>query len=388
ANPPAIEAAARSLIALDEDGPLAPGAKLSRALAAHLRGDRPAARETLESLADDDDTPIGQYARGVLRGPGYGDADALAAAERSHRLAVARYVALGATSGRSALHGATQLAAYGASGAQTLGITNAIGILVRAYRAWRHDPAPNEEVIRRGEAYLARHPNAAAADEVHARLATAYERAERYDRALLHVHAMTDPDPDDVERLEEKLAESMLARARESDADPALLAAIAAHFPESDAGETAREALEKRLALGDMTLTREQLERHRDLLGPDGLDLPPGLLDGDAANGELASDGITLRGTELQLHLLPERDGEAQLERRTLDVAEAQPLYATAETLLYREALAHDTRTKDRGRFEDYVPFFVTGTVGDSGVSMYPGIKLRPYDQRHSERYR
>jgi hypothetical protein len=136
-----------------------------------------------------------------------------------------------------------------------------------------------------------------------------------------------------------------------------------------------------------MTLTREQLDRHRDLLGPDGLDLAPGLLDGDQANGELASDGITLRGTELELHLEPEHDGKSQLERRTLDSEAVRPMYAAAETILYREALAHDERGEERGRFEDYVPFFITGTFGDSGVSMYPGIKLRPYDQAHSDRY-
>jgi len=387
ADPAGIDAAAEDVRRLDDDGPLVPGAELSRALACDLRGQRTRARETLEDL-EDDDTPVGQYAAGVLAGPGYGEADALAAAERRHRTAVARYVALGGTSGTAALHGATQLAAYGASGAQSLGITNAIGLLVRAYRAWRHDPAPNDAVITRGEAYLARHPDAPDRDDVHAQLARAYERAERYDRALLHVHAMSTPDPDEIAGLEEKLADEMLARARQSDADPALLAAVATRLPGTDAAETARKALEKRRELGDLTITREQLERHLDLLGPKGLDLAPGLLDGDEANGELASDGMTLRGDVLELHLEPEHDGEAKLERRTLDDDAAGPMYAAAETLLYREALARDERTEERGGLEDYVPFFVTGTFGDSGVSMYPGIKLRPYDDAHAERYR
>ena len=142
--------------------------------------------------------------------------------------------------------------------AQSLGITNAIGLLARAYRAWRHDPAPNDAVVARGEAYLARHPDADDRDDVHARLATAYERAERYDRALLHVRAMRTPDLDEVEDLEDKLADQMLERARRSDADPALLAAVATHFPSTDAAETARTALEKRIAHGDLTLSREQ----------------------------------------------------------------------------------------------------------------------------------
>jgi hypothetical protein len=386
ADPPRIDRTAVALERLDDDGPLAPGAQLSRAVALDLRGQRAAAQDELEDLADDA-TPIGQYATGVLTGPGFGEAEALADAERAHRTKVARYVALGGTTGTNALQSAAHVAAYGVSGVQSLGISNAIGLLARAYRAWRHDPAPNDTVIARGETYLVRHPGASDRDEVRDRLATAYERAERYDRALLHVRAMTDPDLDDVERLEDKLADQMLERARRSDADPALLVAVATHFPSTDAAETARTALEKRLAQSGMTLTREQLEHHPDLLGPDGLDLAPGLLDGREANGELASDGIALRATELELHLENTDDGEPQLERRTLDVPAARRVYAAGETLLYREALARKDAGEERGRFEDYIPFFVTGTFGDSGVNMYPGIKLRPYDDAHPERY-
>jgi hypothetical protein len=388
ADPPGIDAAAEHLVALDDDGPLVPGAELSRALASDLRGDRPAARKELDHLSDDD-TPVGQYAAGVLSGPGYGEANALAAAERPHRRAVARYVALGGQNGTTTLHGVTQLAAYGADGAQSLGITNAIGLLVRSYRAWRHDaaPHPNENVITQGETYLARHPNAPDSDEVHAQLATAYERAERYDRALLHVRAMKNPDPKEILRIEDKLGDAMLTRARKSDADPALLTAIAAHLPATDAAKTAREALDKRVAQGDMTITREQLDRHRDLVGPDGLDLAPGLLDGDPSNGELATDGITLRGTDLELHLEPEHDGKSQSEHLTLDENDAGSTYVACVTLLYREALAKNEHDEEHGRFEDYVPFFLNGTVGDSGINVSPGIKLRPYDQTHSDRY-
>jgi hypothetical protein len=386
ADPPRIDGAAAALERLDDDGPLAPGAELSRALAAHLRGQPAVARDDLEDVADDD-TPIGQYAAGVLAGPGFGEGDALADAERAHRLKVARYVALGGTSGTTALQGAAHIAAYGVAGAQSLGITNAIGLLARAYRAWRRDPASNDTVIARGETYLVRHPDAPDRDEVRSQLATAYERAERYDRALLHVRAMRDPDLDEVEHLEDKLADQMLERARRTDADPALLAAIATHFPSTDAAETARTALDKRIAQGGMTLTREQLEAHPDLLGPDGLDLAPGLLDGKEFNGELASDGMSLKGTELELHMEDAGADTPRVDRRTLDVPAARRVYAGAETLLYREALARREEGEERGRFEDYIPFFVTGTFGDSGVNMYPGIKLRPYDDAHPERY-
>jgi hypothetical protein len=293
-------------------------------------------------------------------------------------------VALGGTSGSTALQSAAHLAAYGVAGAQSLGIANAIGLLTRAYRAWRHDPVPNDTVIARGEELLMRHPTAPDRDAVRAQLATAYERAQRYDRALLYARAATTPDLDDVERLEKKLADQMLEQARRADADPALLVAVATHFPSTDAAETARTALDKLKEQGDMTLTREQLERHPDLLGPDGLDLAPGLLDGKRANGELADDGLTLHGTELALHLEASDDGDPTVERRTLELPAARRAYAAAETVLYQEALARREDGQERGRFEDYVPFFVTGTFRRQRCQHVPEHQAAPVRRRTS----
>jgi hypothetical protein len=379
ADPAEIRSAAERLIELDDDGPLVPGARLSMALA-HAR-----VEDALRDLRDDD-TPVGQYAAGLLDGPGFVEAAALVAAERRHRAGVARFVALGGVSGTTSLKGAAHLAAYGAAGAQSLGIGNAIGMLARAYRAWRHDPIPNDAIIARGEEYLARNPVAADRDRVRERLATAYERAQRFDRALLHLRATEDPDADDVARLEKKLGRQMLERARADDGDPALLAAIVEHLPGTDAADTAREALETARA-GGLSIGREELARHPDLLGPDGLDLAPGLLDGNGDNGEIADEGIALRAGALELSL--EADGdEPRLDRRALDAGAIRRAYAAAESLLYREALARPREGDERGRFEDYVPFFITGTVGQSGVNVYPGIKLRPHDSDHPERYR
>ena len=96
---------------------------------------------------------------------------------------------------------------------------------------------------------------------------------------------------------------------------------------------------------------------------------------------------MSLKGTELELRMEDAGADTPRVDRRTLDVPAARRVYAGAETLLYREALARREEGEERGRFEDYIPFFVTGTFGDSGVNMYPGIKLRPYDDAHPERY-
>src|SRR5207248_1035649 len=79
--------------------------------------------------------------------------------------------------------------------AESFGIFNLLGVLTRAWSAWRRDPVSNQAIIDRGEAFLARALHAPDAPAVHARLADAYERAGNYERALLHYRATPDPDP-------------------------------------------------------------------------------------------------------------------------------------------------------------------------------------------------
>jgi hypothetical protein len=115
------------------------------------------------------------------------------AAERHHTRNVAKYVIFGGIDGRNALYTAAEFGAQGAQAGTSLGIVNVIGIATRAWHAWRNDPVSNQEVIDRGEELLARNPEGAEAKEVHARLATTYERAGNYERALMYRRAAGDP---------------------------------------------------------------------------------------------------------------------------------------------------------------------------------------------------
>src|SRR5207247_9603472 len=141
--------------------------------------------------------------------------------------------------------------APGAEAAGWFGIFNVIGLLTRAWQAWRHDPVSNQVIIDRGEAFLARAPHAPDAPAVHARLADAYERAGNYERALLHYRATPDPDPKRIERLESKAADKLLADAERGGGNPVLLSGIVRHFGATAAADKARTHLRYRRPPGD-----------------------------------------------------------------------------------------------------------------------------------------
>lgn len=376
-DPAEMMAAAQAFVQRHPDSRHRPAATLAVAVARDLGGHRDAAEQALREVADDD-TGAGRIATAMLDTPRFRRLDGLAAAERKHSREVAEFVLVGGgLDGRTALYTASQLGAQGIQAAESFGIFNVIGMLTRAWSAWWKDPASNQAIIDEGERFLALEPDAAEASEVHERLATAYERAGVYDRALLHYRAVDRPDPERVAALEERIAERLLENAQKTAGEPALLAALVRHYPETDAGKKAREALEAMPRPGQLPLSRELLAADPTLLGPTGLDLDVALLDGRVENGELADAGVTVMPRVLRLALRDPGGGEDRTEDRTLTAEAYTRARAAAESALYAAALSKDPSAGEVGRFERYVPFFIAGTAGEGGVSIAPGLKLR-----------
>jgi len=383
----AILTAAQGLLGGHPDSDLAPGARLAVAVARERAGHPEDARRALEDAADDDGSP-GRLAAAMLDDPRYAPLDGLAAAERAHTADVVRYVVLGGASGRTAIYGAAQLGAQGAQAAQSLGIFNVIGMATRGWRAWRNDPASNETIIERGEALLAREPDAAEAPQVHERLATAYARAGNYERAIMHVRAMPAPDGDRLAALEAKLAAKLVEDVQGSPAERLLLAAIARHFPATDAAGEAEERLAALPAGGEIRLDRAMLAAHPGLLGPGALDLEPPLLDGDRHNGELAERGLALLPGALRLALVDTGESGEREETRPLSAEQAARALAAVEDAFYARLLTREDREPETGRYERWIPVFLSGSVGEDGVSVTPGIKLRRYRSEDPTLYR
>lgn len=372
-----IEAASR-FRERHEDSPFVPSARYALAVARHLGGHTDEGRAALTELAEDDDSSAGRHAAAILASADYSRLDAIRDAERQHGRGVVKYVLLGdRLDGRTALYSAAQFGAEGLHAAQSFGIFNVIGVVTRAWQTWRKDPVSNQTIIDRGEEFLAREPNSSEAADVHARLADAYERAGVFDRALLHYRATPEPSEKRITKLESAMADHLLEEAEKDDNNAVLLTGIVDHYPSTKAAEKARKRLADRPAEGELVLDREVLLAHPALLAPDALDLDARLLDGDRDNGELADGGVSLVNGELRLKL--RADGDDRIETRTPAVEAYRRARGAAQEALYSRMLTADRRDPDVGKYERYVPIYLQGTVQDSGVYVYPGVKMRRY---------
>jgi hypothetical protein len=153
---------------------------------------------------------------------------------------------------------------------------------------------------------------------------------------------------------------------------------VAHYYPATDAAEKAQAELKKLPRAGELPLSRDLLLAHPRALGPSALALDPALFDGDLANGELADAGVTVRPGALLLKLRDPDADEDRIETRPLDDESYERSRAAAEAVLYAAALSAKPDAGEVGRYERYVPFFLTGSVGEEGLSIAPGLKLRP----------
>jgi tetratricopeptide (TPR) repeat protein len=376
---PAMMSAAQTFTSRHPDSHHDDAATLTVAVARDLAGHRAAASEALHEIAGNKTGP-GRIATAMLESPRFHGLDGMDDAELRHARDVAQYVLIGGgVSGKDVLYTASQVGAQGLQAAESFGIFNVIGVITRAWTAWRKDPASNQAIIDEGERFLVREPDSPEVSDVHERLATAYERAGKYDRALFHYRATARPDPERIGKLEEKIAEQLWENAQKSDGEPALLAAIVEYYPTTDTAEKARKALKEYPRSGEVKLSREVLLGHPSLLGPTALDLSPVLLDGKLDNGELADAGVTVSPSTLVLTLRDPKGGDDMTERRPLSPEAYARARAAGEGALYASTLTTDPKAKEVGSLERYIPFFIAGEVGEEGsVSIAPGLKLRP----------
>src|SRR5262249_30217670 len=147
------------------------GATLAVGVARDLSGHHGDAATALATIAHDRSGPR-RVAAALLHSPRLHPFGDLQAAEQHHARSVAEYVLVGGgPDGRTMLYTASRMGAQGLQGAESFGVFNVIGLLTRAWHAWRKDPVSNQAIIDAGEHLLDDEPDTPKASEVHARLA-------------------------------------------------------------------------------------------------------------------------------------------------------------------------------------------------------------------------
>jgi hypothetical protein len=379
ADPPAIRSAADELRRRHPKSELTDETAYAETVAADLDGEHEMAITAMRRLAGESGN-MGRHAAVLLDDPAYDRFAGVRAALARHRRARLRYVLFGSRPNpRTALYGAAQLGASGLRAAESLGILNVVALTMRAVRAWRHDPISNRPIIVAGEALLDREPRSPHRSEVREVLAAAYARERDYGRALFHYRRTEHPRPRRVRRLTAQLADGLLETALATptaERRRVLLTLVERGYPDTGAAVKARAALAELGAPegSDLTIAVGRLRDHPGL--STRLGLPVQWVDGVDANGEVAPPGVRLLPPDGAIVALATPAGTRD-ERLELDADRLTALVAALSEAAYQDAAAQASAEGGSRGLERFIPIFVQGSVGESGISLYPGIKPR-----------
>jgi hypothetical protein len=298
-----VSGAADALLAADPKGPLSDEARFAKAVHLGEAGDEAEMWSLLEKLADANDarSNLARHARALVEQPEQNPYRAFREARSDDRAAQLGWVLFGPLARGPRNLDLPRPLEWIADAPNALESIVSMPNRLLTYpwlRPWPFGRKPAWHARR----YLERDPAGAHAEEVRDWLRDLEERRGNYLAAFRIAESSSKADPDDLAELGERASEQMLEAAkRESRPDyrRAMLRQVVTDFPGTPAGHEAGHLV--RLDVSAATPQRIRVSRgflleNPSLTGPQGLGLRPGLLDGEASNGELHPEGVSFVG--------------------------------------------------------------------------------------------
>jgi hypothetical protein len=227
--------------------------------------------------------------------------------------------------------------------------------------------------------YLEHHPEGAHASEVRTWLREYEDARGNAVAAVALAEGAADVEEKDLAKLRERAAEQLVAasgKERTRAGRGRLLLMTAERFPETEAAAEARETVAKMIERATpqrITVSRQYLVENRELAGPRGFALPPGMLDDNYANGELHADGISLIGgrwIELAYVGAEGKDGESEIRRTEVGRDHLARIVALLEeSAIHRARVDRDANFDAHAKRETFFERARLGLAGDPAQS-------------------
>jgi hypothetical protein len=345
-----VEAEAAELSLRDPDGPLADEARYSLAIAHGEAGRETQMWDVLEELADESPAQVNmaRHAAALARDPRRNPWAAFREARWRDRRNRSLWVLVGpfyAGPRERQLPQALEWALDAPTIAESV-----MSFPVRMLQLpWLPSLPSLAPVAVSARDYLARHPSGEHAPEVRDWLVEYEGDRGNWIGALAVAQTSPEADLSEIDRLRRLAGTQALdaaSRERNRDLRIGMLRLIPERFPGTPAVEVADARLRAEVehaSAQSIRLSRGFLLENPRVAGPHGLGLAPGLLDGNASNGELHPEGVSLRGGRLlEVCTIAPGGDETQAPQRaqeTLSPAQLARLVSEVEEADLRNSL-------------------------------------------------
>ncbi|MCX6355175.1 MAG: tetratricopeptide repeat protein [Candidatus Aureabacteria bacterium] len=373
---------AEAFISRYPKSPYIPYALYAVAVAHDMQGEPEKAKKIMRGIASKyRRTHIGRRTAVYLSDPEYNLQMAFQSSQKDRAAKTTKYIALGPEFVKSnVMLGTSRIITQGLQSFQSLGTFNLMALLIRGVNSVTQNPVSDQEIIDTGITYLRRYPNSPVAPDVHIILAKAYAKRQNFSKAVYHFAASGKVSEKKLDSLREKAASQYLefAKATENSEEKVrCYETILDEYPRTKAAAKAigELALLEKSEKPIFEIDKKTLAENPIVFSLTALHIGPHLLDGDVENGELAPRGLHSRRHGKITLVYKEENGERE-ETFDIDYPTYRALKAFAEEVEYRKSIG-DIKTAGAK-----VPVEFRGTVGDSGVFVYPRLKIREYQEK------
>jgi len=361
------------------------------AIAYDIQGKKEKAFERFQRLANEEEYSNMRYhAQMLLKSPEYNPYGAFVEENKKFNKESTRYVLTGQRTYKTSLHLTLSSAVYQRAGAfGNLGAFFLLDMTIRAIAVNFKNPIEVDPLAMLAEQVLKKSHNENEREEVIFTMAKREERAADFQKAIEYLNSSIYDYSYEIQKLQNKLAKNIYLYAKDNQdtkEKERALSYLIDKFPSSKYTKLAKEELAKisQPAKSDITISKKLLTENLILTNSENLNIDPHLLDGYIENNELADEGLVIKEDNTVTMKINKYNLGTTTAKYNIDNEKREKI----ANIYKNVTTSKDLEAVEFTQFKTWVPFEISGGIGESGISLYPRLSEIKLKKEEEELYK
>jgi len=386
-DPDIIEHLTNNFFRIYTSSSLCDEAKYLLAIAYDIQGNKEKAFDRLNRLANEEEYSNMKYhTQMLLKSLEYNPYEAFWEENKKFNKQTTQYVLTGQRPYKTSLHLTLSSAVFQRAGAfANLGAFFVLDMAIRAIAVNFKNPIEFDQLTSIGDRVLKKSHDETEKETVLFILAKREEKAGNFHKAIEYLNSSVYDYSQEIQKLQNKLAKNIYLYAKDNKdtkEKERAFSFLIDKFPSSKYTKLAQEELAKLSlpAKSDIKIDKKLLSENTILTNSENLNIDPALLDGYIENNELSNAGLIIKSDNTVTMKIDKYKGGSITVRHEIDSEKRERVANIHKNIIATK----DLEAVEPTQFKTWVPFEISGGIGETGISLYPHlseIKLKKEEE-------
>jgi len=390
-DPDIIEHLTNNFFRIYTSSSLCDEAQYLLAIAYDIQGKKEKAFERFQRLANEKEYSNMRYhTQMLLKSPEYNPYGAFVEENKKFNKETTRYVLTGQITYKTSLHLTLSSAVYQRAGTfANLGAFFLLDMTIRAVAVNFKNPIEVDSLAMLAEQVLKKSHNKNEKEEIIFIMAKREERAGNFQKAIEYLNSSIYDYSYEIKKLQNKLAKNIYLYAKDNQdtkEKEKALSYLVDKFPSSKYTKRAKEELAKisQPAKSDIVISKKLLTENLILINSENLNIDPHLLDGYIENNELSDEGLVIKEDSTVTMKINKYNLGTTTTKYNIDKDKREKIVKIYKNV----TTTKDLEAVEFTQFKTWVPFEISGGIGESGISLYPRLSEIKLKKEEEELYK